>query len=367
MKKVPFVDLQRQYGPIRAELHESACRVIDDGGYIGGPEVKGFEEEMSRWLGRDIRSTSCATMGLFACLKALGVGPGDEVITTVHTAIPTVEAISLTGAKVVFCDIGAGSFNLDVEQVAASITPRTRAIIPVHLYGTPADMKSILATAARHGLPVIEDCAQAQGARYEGQLVGTLADAAAFSFFPSKNLGGFGDGGAVAARDPERLRWMRKFCNHGREDKYLHEFEGINSRLDALQAALLRICLRRLDTWNSQRREAAAWYDERLAGVPEVLTPAIPAGTTPVYHVYVVVVPDREALAAHLKSKGIATGVHYPMALNRQPAYERQGFKPGQFPRAEKACAHMLSLPMFPGLLRDEADYVAECIREFYR
>ena len=356
------------HAPIRDALHQAAARVIDSGKYIGGEEVRAFEREMAAWLGvPDVCGVACATSGLFAALKCLGVGPGDEVITTPHTAIATAEAISLTGAQVVFCDIEAGSFNIDPAEIERRVTPRTKALIPVHLYGQPADLDPILATAQRRGLTVIEDCAQAQGARYKGRRVGTWGDAAVFSFFPSKNLGGFGDGGAVVARDPAVFKKIRMFSNHGRESKYLHEFEGINSRLDALQAALLRVCLPLLDEWNAKRREAAQWYDGGLRDIPKVVCPRALPETEPVYHVYVIQVPDRDALQAHLKERKIETGVHYPCSLNTLPAYAHLRQGDGHFPEAERACRSVLSLPMYPGITRAEVDDVCGVIRAYYR
>lgn len=367
MKNVPFVDFQRLYDPIRPQLHQKAIEVMDSGKYIGGEEVKGFEREMATWLGvPEVCGVSCATMGLFTLLKGLGIQRGDDVITTVHTAIATAEAISLTGAQVVFCDIHPDFFYLDPEDVERKITPRTRAIVPVHLYGQPADMVPILALARRHGISVVEDCAQAQGALYRGEKVGTLGDASVFSFFPSKNLGGFGDGGAITAADPALMRRVRMFSNHGREDKYVHEFEGINSRLDALQAALLRVCLPRLDAWNEHRRQAARWYDEGLAPVESVICPRVLLDTEPVYHVYVIQVPDREALQKHLKASGIGTGIHYPFSLNVLPAYAHLHQGKGFFPAAEKACRSILSLPMHPGITRSEVEQVCHAIRSFF-
>jgi dTDP-4-amino-4,6-dideoxygalactose transaminase len=364
---VPFTDMARLHAPIRAELLRVATEVIDGGRYIGGPQVKGFETEMAAWLGVNaVCGVGCATSGLFALLKALGVGPGDEVITTPHTAIPTAEAISLTGARVVFCDLRPGYFFVDPEQVARRITPRTKALLPVHLYGQPVDMAAFLALGREHGLPVVEDCAQAQGAWYGGRRVGTLGDAAAFSFFPSKNLGGFGDGGAITARDPEVLRRARMFCNHGRESKYDHEFEGMNSRLDSLQAALLRVELPHLDEWNACRLRAARWYDMRLADVEAVTTPQVLEGTTPVYHVYAILAPDRDALAAHLEREGIETGIHYPHSLNLLQAYAWLQQGAGSFPRAEHACAHTLSLPMHPSITEAEVERVCASIRRFF-
>jgi len=365
--RIPFSDLKRQYAPLRSTLHDAAARVIDSGQYIGGPEVRGFEQEMAAWLGvPEIVSCACATSGLFAVMKAMGIGPGDEVITTPHTAIATAEAISLAGAQVVFADLKPGSCNIDPEQVRQKITPRTKALIPVHLYGTPADLDAFKALAAAKGLWLIEDCAQAQGARYHNQYVGTYGDAAVFSFFPSKNLGGFGDGGAAFVRDDALRRRMRMFSNHGRESKYVHEFEGINSRLDAIQAALLRVNLPRLDAWNAQRREAAGWYAQELAGLPDITIPAVLPGTEPIFHVYGILVPDREKLGHHLKSQGIETGVHYPYALNILPAYDHLKQGKGHFPVAEQFCEHEISLPMFPGITREEVAGVGQAVRGFF-
>jgi dTDP-4-amino-4,6-dideoxygalactose transaminase len=365
--KVPFSDLGRQHEPIKKALHDAAIRVIDSCHYIGGEEVAAFEKDMAVWQGvPDVCGVACATSGLFATLKGHGIGAGDEVITTVHTAIATAEAITLTGARVVFCDLQPGYFNLDPAQIQKKITPRTKAIVPVHLYGQPADMDAIMEIAANHRLLVIEDCAQAQGARHRGRRVGTIGDAAVFSFFPSKNLGGFGDGGAVTAKNPDILKKIRMFSNHGRTQKYLHEFEGINSRLDALQAALLRICLPLVDEWNAKRRQVARSYAEGLNGVKQVTLPKELANTEPIYHVYCIVVPDREALQAHMKKQGIETGVHYPYSLNVLPAYAYLKQGAGSFPLAERACQHMLSLPMFPAMTKDEAGAVCAAVKQFF-
>ncbi len=368
MNKILFLDLLKMHEPIRKELHDAAIKVIDSGHYIGGEELKAFEKEMGAWLGvQNLCGCACGTSAIFAVLKAMGIGAGDEVITTVHTAIATAEAITLTGAQVVFCDISADGFNLDLDEVEKKINSKTKAIIAVHLYGQPVDMDRALAIAKKHKLFLIEDCAQAQGAKYKGKKVGTMGDAGTFSFFPSKNLGGFGDGGAITVKDPAQFRFAKMFSNHGRESKYDHEFEGINSRLDALQAALLRVCLKKLDEWNMGRRQVAAWYNEGLKGIAQVKTPKVLPDTEPVYHLYVVIVPDREALAKHLKEKGIETGVHYPCSLNVQPAYAHLKQGKGHFPRAEKACETMLSLPVSPSLTKVEIDYVCEEVRKFYK
>ena len=368
MKKVKFVDFSRQHASIRTALVEAAKKVIESGNYIGGDEVKSFEKEMAQSIGvGEICGVACATSGLFSILKSCGIGPGDEVITTVHTAIPTVEAISLTGANVVFCDIAEGGFNIDLGQIESKITPRTKALITVHLYGQPLDLDKAMEICRKHKLFLLEDCAQAQGAEYRGRKVGSYGDAAAFSFFPSKTLGGFGDGGAVTAKDKDLLRKIRMFSNHGRESKYFHEFEGINSRLDAIQAALLRICLRELDGWNAKRREAASWYDAGLDGISGLKRPSVLPGTVPVYHLYAIMVPDREALKNYLNENGIESAIHYPYSLNVLPAYERLKQGKGHFPRAEYACEHVLSLPLYPGISRDEVDYVCETVKKFFK
>ncbi len=368
MEEIKFVNINRFHQLIWPQLHEAAARVIDSGIYIGGPEVRSFEEDMARWLGVEkVCGAGSGTSALYAILKGLGVGPGDEVITTVHTAIATAEAISQCGAVPIFCDLEPGYFFLSTEEVAKKINSKTKALLPVHLYGQPVDMDGMMELAHQHGLPLIEDCAQAQGARYRGKYVGTMGDAAEFSFFPSKNLGGFGDGGAFTAKDPAKFNIMKMFSNHGRKEKYTHEFEGINSRLDAIQAAMLKVCLPHLDEWNSQRRRVAQWYGEALGNIKEVVVPQVLPGTEPIYHVYVILVPDRDGLQKFLKEKKISTGVHYPMPLSLQKAYSRYGLGVGSFPRAEYACAHMLSLPMDPSVTKEEVERVAMAIEEYIR
>lgn len=367
MPTVPFVDLTRLHAPLAADLRAAALRVLDSGKYIGGPEVAAFEAEMAAHLGGGVAGVvgvACGTSALVAALKAVGVGPGDEVLVPVHTAICTPEAVTLAGARTVFCDIvGDGRYDIDLDDAERRVGPMTRAMIPVHLYGEPADLDGVREFAAKHRLKVVEDCAQAQGARWRGAAVGTYGDVAAFSFFPSKNLGCFGDGGAVAARSAAVLKAARMWSNHGREDKYHHVMEGFNSRLDALQAAMLRVCLPRLEAWNAARRRAAGWYDAHLAGIPGLVRPRRSPHSEPAPHLYVVTVPDREELAQSLKAAGIETGVHYPMSLNLQPAYASLGLGRGAFPRAEWACDHMLSLPMHPGITEEEVAQVSAAVR----
>lgn len=364
---VPLVDLRRQYAPLRAALQTAACQVLSACDFIGGKAVRAFEEEFAAALGAATSvGVANATAGLHATLHALGIGPGDEVIVPAHTAIATAEAVTLTGAQVVFADIEPDTCTLDPDDVARRITPRTRAIVPVHLYGHAADLDRLLSLARAHDLYLVEDCAQAVGARLHGQALGSFGDAGVYSFFPSKNLGGFGDGGAVIARDPALSKHVRMYSNHGREDKFRHDFEGTNSRLDTLQAALLRVNLPHLNAWNAARRVIADQYRQRLGHLPWLTLPVQRPGAEHIYHVYVVRTQQRDALAAHLHERGVQTGLHYPIALHRQPAYARLNMGPGSLPVAEATCASCLSLPMFPGLTPAEVDRVCDAVERFH-
>jgi dTDP-4-amino-4,6-dideoxygalactose transaminase len=297
----------------------------------------------------------------------LEVGPGSEVITAPLTFIGTTEAISQAGGVVRFADIDPVTMTVDPAAVSAAVSPRTVGIVPVHLYGQPADMDPLLAFAERHGLWVVEDAAQAHGAAYKGRNVGTLGALAAFSFYPGKNLGSCGEGGAVAGGDPARLERVRQLRDHGRSRKYHHETEGYNGRLHAIQAAFLRIKLRHLAAWNDARRRAAAWYRAALANVPQVELPVEAAYARHVYHLFVIRAERRDALQTHLTTAGIGTGLHYPVPLHLQPAYRRLGLKRGAFPAAERAADQVLSLPMFPELTESQVARVADAIGEFYR
>ncbi|MEA3220931.1 DegT/DnrJ/EryC1/StrS family aminotransferase [Immundisolibacter sp.] len=364
---VPLVDLRRQYAPLLPALQAAACQTLADCDFIGGKAVRVFEAEFATALGVAASvGVANATAGLHAALHALGIGPGDEVIVPAHTAIATAEAVTLAGAQVVFADIEPDTCTLDPDDVARRITPRTRAIVPVHLYGHAADLDRLLPLARAHALWVVEDCAQAVGAQLHGQALGSFGDAGVYSFFPSKNLGGFGDGGAVIARDPALLKKIRMYSNHGREDKFRHDFEGTNSRLDTLQAALLRVNLPHLATWNAARRAIADQYRQRLGHLDWLQLPVQRDGAEHIYHVYVVRTQQREALAAHLHELGIRTGLHYPIALHRQPAYARLNLGPGSLPVAEEACASCLSLPMFPGLTPAEVERVCDAVEAFH-
>lgn len=366
--QVPFVDLSRQLKPLLPQIQSAINSVIERCAFINGPEVKEFEEKMAGWIGLSgVCGVSNATHALYLTLKALGVGEGDEVITVPNTAFPTSEAIHLSGAQVVFADIAAGSFTLDPKSAEKAITQKTKAIIPVHLYGIPADMDPILKLAARHKLFVVEDAAQAQGARYKGQNVGTLGMAGCFSFFPSKNLGTFGDGGAVASSDTELLKKVRMLANHGRMEKYTHHLLGTNSRMDTLKAAQLSICLDFLDEWNRERQKAASLYDELLQPYEEIIRPRVPSDCEAVWHVYVIRYRDRDKLATFLNEQGIRTGFHYPLPLHLQPAYGSLGISKGSFPESEAACREVLSLPMFPKITPNEIKAVVKVIAQFLK
>jgi dTDP-4-amino-4,6-dideoxygalactose transaminase len=363
---VPFVDLNRQFKPLLPKIQSAINSVIERYAFINGAEVQEFEEHMARWLGLPgVCGVSNGTHALCLALKALGIGEGDEVITVPNTAFPTSEAIHLSGAEVVFGDIAPGSFHLDPKSAERAITPRTKAIIPVHLYGIPADMDSFRMLAQKHNLFIIEDVAQAMGAKYKGQKLGTLGTVGCFSFFPSKNLGAFGDGGAVASAHTELVKEVRMLANHGRLEKYTHLMLGTNSRLDTLKAAQLSVCLEALDEWNWERREAASLYDELLQPYGEIIRPQVPADCEAVWHLYVIRYANRDDLARVLNEQGIKTGFHYPTPLHLQPAYSYLGLSEGSFPETEAACREVLSLPMFPKITPEEIRAVVKAIDRF--
>ena len=363
---ISLVDLKAAYRRLQTEIDAATARVMSSGWYILGPEVAAFESEFAAYLGvEQAVGVASGTDAVLLALRALGIGPGDEVITVAHTAVATVAAIELAGATPRLVDIDAATYTLDPAQLAAAITPRTRAVVPVHLYGAPADMDAVLAVAHAHGLLIVEDCAQAHGARYRGRMVGALGDAAAFSFYPTKNLGALGDGGAVATNRPEVAERLRLLRQYGWRERYVSDVTGTNSRLDELQAAILRVRLRHLDEENEARRRLAARYDAALAGLPITL-PTARADDRAVYHLYVIRTAVRDALAAHLRARGIGTGVHYPVPVHRQPAYAHLGCGPGSLPATEAAAAEVLSLPMYPDLLPTAVDTIAAAIRDYY-
>lgn len=366
MNKIPFADLYSQYLSIKPEIDEAISTVIRDSAFIRGPFVERFETEFAQALGVS-HCVSCAngTDALYIAMHTLGVRPGDEVITTAHSWIATSETITQAGGRVVFCDTERDSFNIDASEIEAKITPRTVGIIPVHLYGQAADMDAIMAIARKHGLWIIEDCAQAHLARYKGRMVGTFGQAATFSFYPGKNLGAMGDAGAVVTGDRDLAQRMATFARHGGLSKGEHRIEGINSRLDGMQAAILSVKLRQLDAWTRARREKAAAYNAMLAGIDGLETPAEGEGREHVYHLYVVRHDRRDELAAHLAAGGIQTVVNYPVALPFLPAYQRFGHVPQEFPNAWANQGRILSLPIFPEMTAPQQAQVAEALRRF--
>jgi dTDP-4-amino-4,6-dideoxygalactose transaminase len=361
--RVPFVDLAAQFPEIRAEIDAAIATVIDSTAFIQGPAVAAFEAEFAAFVGAaGAVGVASGTAAIELALRACRIGTGDEVITSAHTFIATAEAISHTGARPVFVDIDPLTYAIDPNLVEAAVTPRTRAILPVHLYGQPADMVALSEIAERHGLRLIEDAAQAHGAEVDGVRCGSLGDLACFSFYPGKNLGAFGDAGAVTGNDQDLLAQVRKLRDHGRTTKYEHDEIGFGERLDTLQAAILRVKLRHLDRWTEQRREHAARYRELLAGT-SVTTPVEAEGRRHVYHLYVIRSRARDAHLAGLREAGIGVGVHYPIPLHRQPAYVAIGYGSLSLPETERAAAEILSLPMYPELTDDQLQAVARAVK----
>ena len=358
---VPFVDLRIQHAALAPAIESAMREVCQKGDFILGSAVEQFEAEFAAYLG--IRHAIGVASGLDAielALRANGIGPGDEVITVANTFIATVLAIVAAGAKPVLVDADPESYNIDPAAVRAAITSRTRAIVPVHLYGQPADLDAIAALARQHNLVVVEDSAQAHGARYKGKRVGLFGHAAAFSFYPSKNLGAYGDGGMVVTNDDRVAEQVRLLRNCGQRKKYHHPVIGKNSRLDTVQAAVLRVKLPHLDDWNTARRRHAAAYSERLAG--GVHTPATTPDMEHVFHLYVVETDRRDALQESLKGREIQTGIHYPVPIHLQEACAGLGYKKGDFPVTERAAARILSLPMYPELNAEQIDTVVDAV-----
>lgn len=363
---VPYADLGLQYQSIKDEIDGAIAAVIRDSAFIRGPYVDAFEREFAA-AANVKHCVSCAngTDALYLAMAALKVKPGDEVITTAHSWISTSAMITHAGANVVFCDTDGETFTIDPAAVEAAITPRTVGIIPVHLYGQPADMDAIMAIARKHGLWVIEDCAQAHLARYKDQPVGTFGAAATYSFYPGKNLGAFGDAGAVVTEDASLAEHMTMLARHGGLVKHKHLIEGINSRLDGMQAAILSAKLKHLEAWTKARQDAAAVYDAGLNQLDGVEVPRVAADRTHVYHLYTIKHKKRDALAAYLGENGVQTAINYPTALPLLPAYSRFVYRPEQFPRAFDDQNKILSLPMFAEITREQQDEVIRLIKNF--
>lgn len=361
--KIPFVDLKLQYNLIKDEIDQAIYRVIQDSAFIGGKYLKDFEHNFANYLGvKHCVGVGNGTDALFIALKSSGIKAGDEVITVDNSFIATSEAITMTGARAVFVDCDEKTYNIDIKEIKKAITDRTRAIVPVHLYGQPADMDPILEIAKEYNLLVIEDAAQAHGAKYKNRNIGTMSDCACFSFFPGKNLGAYGDGGAIVTNNFELADKARMFANHGRKEKYNHEFEGINSRLDGLQAAILDVKLKHLEKWVERRRAVAKIYDEGLSGF--VSTPNVLSYVRHAYHLYVVCVNNRDKVKDQLSAKGIDTGIHYPIPLPFLKAYEYTEPKPEDFPVAYSLKDKILSLPIYGEMTDEQVEYVIEQLTE---
>jgi dTDP-4-amino-4,6-dideoxygalactose transaminase len=386
---IPLVDLAAQFAAIRAEVEPRVAEVMARGDFILGRAVGEFEKEFARYCECD-RAIGLAS-GLDAlklALRALDIGPGDEAITVANSFIATALAVSSVGATPVLVDCDPKTYTIDVGQIESAVTGRTRAILPVHLYGQPAEMDPILDLARRHGIEVIEDAAQAHGARYRGRRCGSIGRAAAFSFYPGKNLGAYGDGGAVTTNDATLADRVATLRNYGSRVKYRHEELGENSRLDTIHAAVLRVKLAHLDAWNAARRRIAARYAAALAGVGDLVLPAAPAHMEPVWHLYVIRTARRDALLAHLQERGIGALIHYPVPIHLQPAYAARGprsevrdprseargprsdgggWRPGQFPVSERLAAEILSLPIYPEMTEEQVERVVCGVKEFFR
>jgi dTDP-4-amino-4,6-dideoxygalactose transaminase len=360
--KIPLVGLFDQYQNIKSEIDTAIQNIINSSAFVGGEAVRSFEKDFAAYC----EAKACVGVGngtdaLYLTLRALGVGPGDEVITVAHTFIATSEAIAMAGAFPVFIDVLDDTMLMDPSKIEAAITPRTKAIIPVHLYGQSCDMDAIMEIARKHGLKVVEDAAQAHGGRWRGQRVGSIGDAATFSFYPGKNLGAFGDAGAVVSQDEDLMEHVRMLANHGRLEKYTHKMEGVNSRLDGMQAAILSVKLRHLDEWNSKRRAHADFYLDSLSH-DEFRPQAVNPNAEPVWHLFVVRVAEREALQKKLKDEGVATGIHYPVPLHLQPAYQHRQIPLGSLPVTEAAANQVVSLPMYAELTGSQLELIVNAM-----
>jgi dTDP-4-amino-4,6-dideoxygalactose transaminase len=360
--KVPYLDLKAQYRSIKPEIEQAVARVLDSCQFVLGPEVADFEKEFAAYCGTsECIALNSGTSALHLALLAAGVGPGDEVITVPFTFVASVATILYVGAKPVLVDIEPRTFNMNPAALEAAISPRTKAIVPVHLYGHPADMDPVLAVARKHKLVVIEDAAQAHGAKYKGRSVGSIGDIACFSFYPAKNLGAYGEGGAVTTSNPEYARTIRMLRDWGQDRKYHHLLHGYNYRMEGFQGAILRVKLRHLERWTETRRAIVKTYNERLAGT-DVVRPAEMPWARHVYHLYTLRADNRDALQAALLNEGIQTGIHYSTPVHLQPAYTTLGYGPNSLPESEKAAREVLSLPLYPELTESQVQTVLDAL-----
>ncbi len=364
--RIQFVDLRLEYQEIKEEINQAIHRVLESGWFVLGEELKKFEKEFASYLRvKHVIGVNSGSDALYLAVKALGIGKGDEVITVSHTFISTVDAITRNGAKPVFVDIDPETYTIDVNQIENVITKRTKAIIPVHIYGHPADMDLIMEIAEKHGLYVIEDACQAHGAEYKGRKVGSIGDIGCFSFYPTKNLGAYGDAGAIVTNDDELAEKLKILRNYGSSKKYYHDFIGVNSRLDEIQAAVLRIKLRHLDEWNEKRRKIAKMYNKFLED-SGVITPIEKKWAKHVYHLYVIRHKDRDKLQKYLAKNRVISQIHYPVPVHKQRAYLDLGIT-RHLPITEKISKEIISLPMHPWLKKEEVEHISEFIRNFER
>ncbi len=364
--KVPFLDLKAQYASIRDEISSCLQQVLDNTAFAGGPFVKQFEKEFASFCQTDFAiGLGSGTAALWAAIQGLGIGESDEVITTPNTFIATAEAISFSGAKPVFVDIDEQTYNMNPQLLEDAITPKTKAIIPVHLYGQTADMDPIMEIAKAHGLYVIEDACQAHGAEYKNQRSGSIGDAGCFSFYPGKNLGAYGEAGIVATNNARLKEKIQMFRDHGQMKKYYHSMIGWNARMDGFQGAVLSVKLKYLDEWNKARRKNAKRYNDLLANINGIITPTEADYAKHVYHLYVIRAPKRDKLLTALAENDVFCGIHYPVPLHLQDAYSSLGYKKGSFPITEKCAEQLLSLPMFPELTPEQIEHVVEKIKGF--
>lgn len=362
---IPILDLKRQYDVIGKEVEENVVKVLRSGSYILGENVKSLESEMAKYCGvKNVVSCANGTDALQLALRALDIGEGDEVITVAFTFVATTESIGIVGAKPVFIDIDPNTFNMDVNEIEKKITPKTKAILPVHLYGQPADMDKILEIAKKYDLFVIEDCAQAIGAEYKGKKIGSFGDIGCFSFFPTKNLGAFGDAGMITTNSDHLAKRLTALRNHGGAVRYYHDEIGLNSRLDEIQAAILRVKAKHIDNWNKKRRENAYRYNELLKDIEGVVTPKELNNTSCVYHQYTIQVPNRDGVHQYLQENSIGAMIYYPVPLHLQKLHANMGGKVGDLPVTEEKTTLVMSLPMFPELTFEEQKQVAKTIKE---
>jgi dTDP-4-amino-4,6-dideoxygalactose transaminase len=363
--KIPFVDLNIQYKNLKKEFDNAIFSVIEKTAFINGPDVAAFEKEFAQYIGvKHAISVGNGTDAIEFALMGFGIGKGDEIITVPNTYIATCEGIHAVGAKPVFVDIDPSTYNIDVSKIEEKITKKTKAILPVHLYGQTALMDDILAIAKKHNLVVLEDTCQSHGSKYKGKRAGSIGDAAAFSFYPGKNLGCYGDGGLIATNNDELAQKIRLLKDHGQIAKSLHEVVGYNSRLDTIQAAILRVKLKHLDEWNKKRREAASIYAKLLKKL-NITTPTIHPDTEPVFHLFVIQHDNRDGLCKYLEKNGVSCGIHYPLPIHFQNAFKNLKYKPGSFPNVEKVVPRILSLPMFPEITKEQIEYTVGLIEKY--